>query len=145
MAGAIFAQGSCREKNMWEILLLVICLPMIIALVLGVGKISAGAVLSCAILLDYLCTKICNAYLARYLRTTLRKHHPELPIRSVKLRRIGFDSLRIIQLMHSGGYSSQFTLRLPAKHRLAGATKAELYRSACNLHRLVPAAAATAS
>ncbi|WP_104963057.1 hypothetical protein [Pseudomonas sp. XWY-1] len=130
---------------MWEILLLVICLPLIIALVLGVGKISAGVVLSFGFLLDSLCTKICNAYLARYLLTTLRTHHPELPILSIKLRRIGFDSLRIIQLTHSGGYSSQFTLRLPTKHRLAGATKAELYRSACKLHRLAPAAAAETS
>lgn len=130
---------------MWKILLLVSFLPLVIALVLGVGRISAVAVLSFGILLDYLCTKICNAYLARTLRTTLRTHHPELPILSVKLRRIGFDSLRIVQLAHSGGYSTQFTLRLPAKHRLSGASKSELYRSACNLHRLVPSAAAVTS
>jgi hypothetical protein len=81
-----------------------------------------------------------DAYFARCLLANLQAHHADFPVESVKGRRIGSGSARVIQLVHSGGQFAQFPF--PSKRLHAGATNAELYRSACHLLRLAPTAAA---
>ncbi|MEZ1438222.1 hypothetical protein QVM41_18305 [Pseudomonas shirazica] len=80
-----------------------------------------------------------DAYFARCLLANLQAHHSGFPVESVKGRRIGASSVRVIQLTHSGGHA-QFPF--PSKRLHAGATNVELYRSAYSLLCLEPTTAA---
>lgn len=77
-----------------------------------------------------------EAYFARRLLATLKEHHPSFPVETVKGRRIGAGSIRVIHLTHSGGKFAQFPF--PVKGLHAGAVSDELYKSACSMLMLTP-------
>lgn len=78
-----------------------------------------------------------DAYFAMTLLATLKKHHSDFPVVSVKGRRIGPGSVRVIQITHSGAKFAQFPF--PRKGLHAGAVHRELYLSACRMLMLTPA------
>jgi hypothetical protein len=77
-----------------------------------------------------------DAYFARKLLATLREHHPAFEVETVKGRRIGVGSTRVIHLTHSGEKFAQFPF--PRKGLHAGAVSNELYTSACSMLMLTP-------
>lgn len=77
-----------------------------------------------------------DAYFANKLLQTLTERHPEFPIESVKGKRVGVGSVRVIHVLHSGGKFAQFPF--PRKGLHAGETHNELYRSACSMLRIEP-------
>jgi hypothetical protein len=78
-----------------------------------------------------------DAFFARFLHETLKKHHPDFPVTEVKGRRIGAGSQRVIQVLHGNGLFAQFPF--PRKGLHAGEVHAFLYASACNMLKLTPA------
>ncbi|WP_223508769.1 MULTISPECIES: hypothetical protein [unclassified Pseudomonas] len=77
-----------------------------------------------------------EAHFARRLLATLQNHHPSLVVETVKGRRVGAGSMRVIHITHSSGKFAQFPF--PKKGLHAGAVSDELYLSACSMLMLTP-------